>query len=438
MADIFISYSSKDETVANNLCSQFEKEGLSCWIAPRNIEVGQEYGGEIIKGIEESKVFFLCLSGASNESQHVLREVERAVNRKMSIVVYQQEEVTLSKSMEYFLASTQWFIPGKDNGMNELVRAVKSIKEDRVLQKEKVKASSGKRKNKWIGGLGAATVLLFVIGILIFFGRNDKEIVVGDTFTFGSIDLTGSSEEPLTWTVLQVDEKEKTALCIADNIVAFFPYDGAESGMRAQDRDTYFNNEKIDEYTDEQLTRFWGSSDWETANIRSWLNSDKAIVEYDGALPTEDGMSLYENGYESRAGFLYGFTEEEKEQLVETKVVTTLKNGQSVETTDKVFLLSYEEVEKYLVEQNFVLAAVPCENAVLLEGTGIYNEYYTEGERSTYWALRTEGENACSILCAGTGLGKTETFHSEYACSSLMGIRPAVVLPVEYVGDLID
>ena len=77
MADIFISYSSKDETVANGLCSQFEKEGLSCWIAPRNIEVGQEYGGEIIKGIEESKVFFLCLSGASNESQHVLRDVGR-------------------------------------------------------------------------------------------------------------------------------------------------------------------------------------------------------------------------------------------------------------------------------------------------------------------------------------------------------------------------
>lgn len=429
MTDIFISYSSKDETVANSLCSQFEKEGLSCWIAPRNIEVGQEYGAEIIKGIEESKVFFLCLSGASNESQHVLREVERAVNRKMPIVVYQQEEVILSKSMEYFLASTQWFIPGKDNGMNELVRAVKSIKEDRALQKEKVNASSGKRKNKWIWGFDAVAVLLLAIGLLFFFGKNDKEIVVGDTFTFGSIDLTGSSEEPLTWTVLQVDEKEKTVLCIADNIVAFFPYDGAESGTRSQDGDTYFNNEKIDEYSDEQLTRFWGSSDWETANIRSWLNSDKAIVEYDGALPTEDAMSLYENGYESKAGFLYGFTEEEKKQLVLTE-----NDG----VQDKVFLLSYEEVEKYLVEQNFVLSAIPCENAVLVEGTGIYSEYYDEGERSTYWALRTEGENACSILCAGTGLGKTENFHSEYACSSLMGIRPAVVLPVEYVEDLMD
>ena len=30
------------------MCAFFEKEKLSCWIAPRNIEVGKEYGGEII------------------------------------------------------------------------------------------------------------------------------------------------------------------------------------------------------------------------------------------------------------------------------------------------------------------------------------------------------------------------------------------------------
>ena len=47
MVDIFISYSSKDEQIANEICAFFEKEGVNCWIAPRNIEVGKEYGGEI-------------------------------------------------------------------------------------------------------------------------------------------------------------------------------------------------------------------------------------------------------------------------------------------------------------------------------------------------------------------------------------------------------
>ena len=449
MADIFISYSSNDEHIANKLCEFFEKEKLSCWIAPRNIEVGKEYGGEIIKGIEESKVFFLCLTKSSNESQHVLREVERAVNRKMPIVVYQQEETTLSKSMEYFLASTQWFIPGKDNDLEKLIWTVESIIEkqskkpsaetSKVAEKTIKKA---KKSGKFTGGIVAISVLICALaaGLLFFSSKKDSkkmvDVYVGEEFTFGSLDLTGDSKEELAWTVIHVDENSKTALCMADNIVAFFPYDGAESGIRSQDGDEYFNESKLEEYTDKQLENFWGSSDWESANIRSWLNSDAAIVEYEGVLPTEDTTSLYENGYETQAGFLYSFTEEEKSKLVETKVVTEVLEGDSVITTDKVFLLSYDEVMEYLVKQNFVLSSVPCENAVLLEGTGIYKEYYDEGVRSTYWATRTEGDLPCEVICAGAGLSETENFHSQYACSSLLGVRPVIVLPLDYVKTL--
>ena len=136
MADIFISYSSKDERIANEICVAFENEGLNCWIAPRNIQVGKEYGGEIIKGIEGCKVFFLCLSKSSNESQHVLREVERAVNRKLPIIVYQHEETVLSKSLEYFLASTQWFVPNENNDMDELLQIVKKFEEKTATRRK--------------------------------------------------------------------------------------------------------------------------------------------------------------------------------------------------------------------------------------------------------------------------------------------------------------
>lgn len=430
MADIFISYSSKDEQKANDICNRFENEGISCWIAPRDIEVGKEYGGEIIKGIEGCKVLFLCLSKAANESQHVLREVERAVNRNIPIVVYQYEETTLSKSMEYFLASTQWYIPGKDAGDRGLIEQVRELCEKNSQKKHKtnIKENSGKKKKTGIWGCVAAAVLLVFCCFGFFLLRGGTEVKEGDTFTYGSIDLTGSSKEELTWQVIYVDKEEKTALCLLEEIAAFFPYDGAESGMRGQCGDIYYNESKISEYTDEQLINFWGSSDWESSNIRSWLNSDRAIVEYTGAKPTENTVSLYENGYESQVGFLYSFTDKEKEQLV----LTNIGNVQ-----DKVFLLSYEEVMEYLVNQNRMLPTVPCDNAVLLEGTGIYKEYYDLGERSTYWALRTEGDNVCSVLCAGTGLGRTDNFHSEYACSSLMGIRPAVVLSVDYIEELL-
>lgn len=438
MADIFISYSSKDGQIANEICNAFEGAGLSCWIAPRNIQVGKEYGGEIIKGIEECKVFFLCLSKASIESQHVLREVERAVNRKLPIIVYQHEEATLSKSLEYFLASTQWFIPNGDKNMQELIEIVKTIKGKKAPKRaeKSEKEPKAKKSKRWLWGLDAVALILLIIGLVLFFNREDKQVEVGDIFTYGSIDLTGNSAETLNWMVLRVDEENEAALCTTEDIVAFFPYDGAESGTRGKAGEIYFIEEDLAEYTDEQLKQFWGSSDWETSNIRSWLNSDEAIVTYEGTAPTEDATSLYENNYESEAGFLYDFTEAEKSQLRTTTVVTELADGQTIETEDKVFLLSQEEVEIYYVEQNLLIPAVPTENAVLLEGTGLYSEYYEQGERTTYWGLRTQGDNACSILCAGAGLGKTENFHSEYACSSLIGVRPVVVLPLEYIKTL--
>lgn len=441
MTDIFISYSSSDEQIANQICEYFEKEGLSCWIAPRNIQVGKEYGGEIIKGIEESKVFFLCLTKASNESQHVLREVERAVNRNLPIIVYQQEETVLSKSLEYFLASTQWFLPDENNGMAELLEIVEKLKEKKEVEKsDEAKSEKPRKKNsKWIFGLAAVVIFCLLVGLSGFLNsRNKAEVELGNVFSFGRIDLTGDSEEALSWMVLEVDKEEKTVLCIAENIVAFFPYDGAESGMRGSCGDLYYQESEMEAYTDEQLAQFWGNSDWESANIRSWLNSDEAIVTYVGTKPSTDTTSLYENGYETQPGFLYDFTEEEKSQLITTLVETETADGQWQETEDRVFLLSLSEAEKYFIQQNMVLAATPIDSAVLIEGTGLYKEYYEQGERNSYWGLRTRGDNACSIACAGTGLGKTENFHSEYACSSLMGVRPVIVLPLKYVEEIID
>jgi hypothetical protein len=38
--DIFISYSSIDKEVADKVCSILEENGISCWMAPRNITPG--------------------------------------------------------------------------------------------------------------------------------------------------------------------------------------------------------------------------------------------------------------------------------------------------------------------------------------------------------------------------------------------------------------
>jgi hypothetical protein len=42
---LFISYSSEDKAIAEALCAALESEGISCWIAPRNVKAGRPYSG---------------------------------------------------------------------------------------------------------------------------------------------------------------------------------------------------------------------------------------------------------------------------------------------------------------------------------------------------------------------------------------------------------
>ena len=53
--DVFISYAGPDEEAAKRLCEKLEKQGLRCWIAPRNVRAGYRYVEEILEGVIRSK-----------------------------------------------------------------------------------------------------------------------------------------------------------------------------------------------------------------------------------------------------------------------------------------------------------------------------------------------------------------------------------------------
>ena len=106
--DVFISHSSKDKTIADAACVCLESRGIRCWVAPRDIVAGVDWGSSIIDGINGTKVMVLILSSHSNVSKQVLREIERAAHRGMPVLPLRVEDVTLSKSLEYFLSSSHW------------------------------------------------------------------------------------------------------------------------------------------------------------------------------------------------------------------------------------------------------------------------------------------------------------------------------------------
>ena len=106
--DVFISYSANDKPIADAMCSTLESKGIRCWIAPRDIVPGMDWGGSIIDAIATSRVMVLLLSSNSNASSQVKREVERAVNKEVIVIPFRIEDVSLSKSLEYQLSVTHW------------------------------------------------------------------------------------------------------------------------------------------------------------------------------------------------------------------------------------------------------------------------------------------------------------------------------------------
>jgi TolB-like protein/Flp pilus assembly protein TadD len=107
MADIFISYSSKDKEKADQLSELLASAGLSVWIDKSGIDVATSWSGEIVQAINECKAFIVLLSPNSLESHNVIKEVSLASEKRKKILPLDLEPVQLTKDFEYQLAGIQ-------------------------------------------------------------------------------------------------------------------------------------------------------------------------------------------------------------------------------------------------------------------------------------------------------------------------------------------
>ena len=106
--DVFISYCTDDKPVADAACATLETHGTRCWIAPRDILPGTDWGEAIVDAIHESKAMLLVFSSRANASPQIKREVERAVNRGIPLIPVRVEDAMPSKSLEYFISTPHW------------------------------------------------------------------------------------------------------------------------------------------------------------------------------------------------------------------------------------------------------------------------------------------------------------------------------------------
>jgi hypothetical protein len=106
--DVFISYSHHDKPLADAICATVEAKGIRCWIAPRDVIPGQEWGEAIVNAIRMSRVMVLVFSSHANDSPQIRREVQLTVSAGVVLIPFRIEDVAPAGSLEYFLGVPHW------------------------------------------------------------------------------------------------------------------------------------------------------------------------------------------------------------------------------------------------------------------------------------------------------------------------------------------
>lgn len=166
--DVFISYSSKDKPVADATCATLEARGIRCWMAPRDIMPGADWGESIIDAINSSRAFVLVFSANANVSVQIKREVERAINKGLPVIPLRIENVLPVKSLEFFLSTPHWldaFSPPLEKHLNYLADVIGSVLEGKPQPKPPPpKPHRAMDRRLLLGGVAAAMILLALGG----------------------------------------------------------------------------------------------------------------------------------------------------------------------------------------------------------------------------------------------------------------------------------
>ncbi len=105
----FISYSSADRNIADNLCNKLENRGVKVWYAPRN--VAGPYAAAITEAIEKATHFVLILSQNSIQSEHVLNEIDLAFQNlpdKIKFKPLRIDNAEFTPALKYYISRQHW------------------------------------------------------------------------------------------------------------------------------------------------------------------------------------------------------------------------------------------------------------------------------------------------------------------------------------------
>ena len=168
MADVFISYSSKNADEAEYIREVLEKNNISCWIDHERVHGGQFFLEEILKGIENCKVLLIVLSKDAQKSTYVPKELALALDEQLIIIPYRIENCKIEGQFKTGLAGINYIdaFPDEIQGMTSMLEAVNNALQKTETEPVVPKRLQKKKKQKYIAA-GAAVALLVLVAVII-------------------------------------------------------------------------------------------------------------------------------------------------------------------------------------------------------------------------------------------------------------------------------
>jgi len=108
MHQIFVSYSSQDETIVRERLKQLSARGVTCWLSADCVPGGEDFARLVEDAISQSKIVLLMATHNAVSSTEVLRELVLADKKRIPVVpLVLEANLTLEKGFDYRLAGKQ-------------------------------------------------------------------------------------------------------------------------------------------------------------------------------------------------------------------------------------------------------------------------------------------------------------------------------------------
>jgi hypothetical protein len=301
-----ISYATIDRSKALSICQEIERRGERCWIACRDVALGENYQEEIVRAIREAQALVLVFSEAANQSDEIKKELSLASRYHVPVFALRIADVEPNDAFAYELSTRQWIdaFEGWDRSIDTLVGKLDQVSageaRDRATPTKRAVRRGFGRWSRWRLPLAALALIaiLTTAAALLWNPFRTKEPLTVQIAGFQA--LAGvPAETPVAFQQeLRAAFGDRNAVAIKDKN-ATFKLDGS---IRNMGDNVQYSVQLIDSRTGEMIWSAVRKVDPASGSVapRQVASGVASIVrcglgdsmDYSGGLPTRT-LSLY-------------------------------------------------------------------------------------------------------------------------------------------------